>query len=60
MDLKLSQDVLDVSAEGTLRHAKLLRNVIGFHSPYKKVENLSLASSQGSQRHVMTCSMTLR
>jgi len=59
MDVKLYQDVLDMSAQGTRRQAKLLRNVIGLHSPHQKVENLSLASSQGGQRHVIICSITL-
>src|SRR5215471_3386932 len=37
MDVKLYQDVLDMSAQGTRRQAKLLRNVIGLHSPHQKV-----------------------
>jgi len=60
MNVKFSQDMLDVSAKGALRHAKLLRNVIGLHSPHQKVENLSLAFSQGGQRNVIICSIILR
>ena len=46
MGVELSQNVPDVSAQGVLRQAEALCDVIRFHARHQEVEDLSLASGQ--------------